>query len=338
MHPFIAGIGAFLPDRTGTDEAVARGWYPAAPAAAGGVESVCVAGELTAPEMAVLAGREALAMAGPHATDVRAVLHAHLNTQGPRYWDAAPYVALHTVGASVPGYDVRQSCNAGLAAVRLATGLLTEGGSVLVTTADRFDTPGFDRWTCDTQAVYGDGAAAVLLSAHGGFARITAIATGADNGLEAETRGGGFGGADADPVDFTAHRERYHAVVPLPEHLGRVRDVLAGTLKRVLDEAGLTIEEITRVVPVVSTKPGLLGLCQNVLGIDETRSTWDFGATTGHIGAADNLTGLHHLVTTGAVGAGDTVLLIGDGTGFTATMAVVELTGEPVGRAGGPTP
>jgi 3-oxoacyl-[acyl-carrier-protein] synthase III len=326
VRTYLAGVGAFLPERIGTEQAVARGWYPAARAAGSGIVSVCVAAESTAPEMAVLAAREALDMAGPHAADVRAVLHTHLNAQGPAYWDAAPYIALHTLGTSVPGYDLRQSCNGGLAAVELGA-RLTAGGDVLVTVADRFDTTGFDRWTCDSQAVYGDGAAAVLVSARGGFARILAIATGADNGLEAESRG------ESDepdgPVDFTARRERYHeTVVPLREHLGRVREVLTGTLKRVLDEAGRTVDEITRVVPVVSTQPGLLGLFQNVLGIDDARSTWDFGATTGHLGAADNLAGLHHLVTTGAVRAGDTVLLIGDGTGFTTTMAVVELTGD----------
>lgn len=329
---YIAGIGAFLPDRISTEEAVARGWYPADQAASSGIVSVCVAEEYAAPEMAVLAAREALVMAGPEATNVRAVLHTYLNFQGARHWDAAPYVALHSLGTVVPGYDVLQSCNGGLAAVELGAHLLTNGGgNVLVTAADRFDTVGFDRWNCDSQAVFGDGAAALLLSARGGFARITAIATGADNGLEAESRGDTFSRGGDGPADFTGLRERYQkTTVPLREHMGRIKDVLTRSLKQVLDEAGRTAAQITRVVPVVPTYPGILGLFQNVLGMDDAKSTWDFGATTGHLGAADNLAGLHHLVTTGAVHAGDTVLLIGGGTGFTCTLAVVELTEDPL--------
>jgi 3-oxoacyl-[acyl-carrier-protein] synthase-3 len=327
---YVAGVGAFLPGRVTTGEAVARGWYPADRAASDGIVSVCVADRHAAPEMAVLAAREAMAMAGPEATDVRAVLHACLNFQGARHWGAAPYVARHALGAGVPGYDVQQSCNGGLAAVELGASLLAAGsGAVLVTAADRFDSNGFDRWTCDDQAVFGDGAAALLLSTHGGFARIAAVATGVDNGLEAESRGDTFTRDDGGPADFTGLRARYHeTTVPMREHLTRIRDVLTRTAKQVLDEADRDAQQITRVVPVVSTYPAILGLLGNILGTDHRKSTWDFGSTTGHLGAADNLAGLHHLVTTGAVCGGDTVLLVGGGTGFTATMAVLELTGE----------
>jgi 3-oxoacyl-[acyl-carrier-protein] synthase-3 len=327
---YIAGVGAFLPDRVSTADAVARGWYPADQATSSGILSVCVADRYAAPEMAVLAAREALAMAGPAVTDVRAVLHAYLNFQGARYWDAAPYVALHSLGTTVPGYDVQQSCNGGLAAVELGAQLLANGGgNVLVTAADRFDTVGFDRWNCDSQAVFGDGAGALLLCADRGFARITAVATGADNGLEGESRDATFSRGGDGPQDFTGLRQRYQKnTVPLREHLGRIKDVLTSTLKQVLDDAGRTAGQITRAVPVVPTHPGILGLFQHILEMDDRKSTWDFGATTGHLGAADHLVGLHHLVTTGAVRAGDCVLLVGGGTGFTCTLAVVEMSEE----------
>ncbi|QFZ20851.1 ketoacyl-ACP synthase III family protein [Saccharothrix syringae] len=321
---YVAGLGAHLPARVETADAVSRGWYSAEQAEAGGITSVCVADEHVAAEMAVLAAKEALGGSPP---PVRAVLHTYLDSQGARYWSAAPYVAAHAVGADVPGYDVLQSCNGGLAAVELGARLLADGGGhVLVTAADRFDAAGFDRWNCDSQAVFGDGAGALLLGAHGGFARITAIATGYDNGLEAESRGDGFP-AGAEPVDFTAMRERYHHVVPVHEHLERIRDVITETFEQVLDEAGTTADRITRAVPVVATEPVNLGLFR-ILGLDDTLSTWDFGATTGHLGAADNLVGLHHLVTTGAVRPGDAVLLVGGGSGFACTLAVVEVTGQ----------
>lgn len=321
---YVAGLGAHLPARVSTADAVSRGWYSAEQAAASGITSVCVADAHVPAEMAVLAAKEALGSSPP---PVRAVLHTYLNSQGARYWSAAPYIAAHTLGAGVPGYDVLQSCNGGLAAVELGARLLADGGGhVLVTAADRFDTVGFDRWNCDSQAVFGDGAGALLLSAHGGFARITAIATGFDNGLEAESRGDGFP-PGAEPVDFTGMRQRYHShVVPTHEHLERIKGVITETFEQVLDEAGTTAARITRAVPVVATQPVILGLLQRILGIDDVLSTWNFGATTGHLGAADNVVGLHHLVTTDAVRPGDTVLLVGGGSGFACTLAVVEVT------------
>jgi 3-oxoacyl-[acyl-carrier-protein] synthase-3 len=61
------------------------------------------------------------------------------------------------------------------------------------------------------------------------------------------------------------------------------------------------------------------------LGLPPERSTWDFGSTTGHMGSGDQVTGLHHLRTTGRLRRGDRVLLLGGGTGFTVTGAVLRI-------------
>lgn len=329
---YIAGIGAHVADRVSAEDAVTRGAYDLDLAASSGVESVGVATTQSAPELAVVAAKQALAMAGPDAAaQTRMVLHTYLNFQGAHHWDAAPYVALHTVGADVPGLDVRQSCNGGLGCVELAAYLLADGvGSVLVTAADRFDNVGFDRWNCDPRAVFGDGAAAVLLSGHDGFARVTAVTTGADNTLEAESRGAAFTRGGHEDVDFQALRERYMAAtMPYREHMQRVKAVLTTTLEQVLAEADTTREEIAYAVPVVPTYPGLLGLFRQILHIDEAKSTWYYGRTTGHLGAADNLAGLHHLITSGAVRPGHKILLVGGGTGYTCTLAVVEILKDP---------
>jgi 3-oxoacyl-[acyl-carrier-protein] synthase-3 len=327
----IAGIGAYLPGRVAATAAAATGSYQAERAATSGVAAATVSSELAAPEMAVRAARQALAMSGTHGADVRAVLHSYVNFSGARFWDAAPYIALHSAGSSVPGYDLLQSCNGGLAGIELARSLLVaDGGSVLVTAADRFDTAGVDRWNADSNAVFGDGAGAIVLSsAPGGFARVAAMVTAADNRLEGESRGDRFDGRIGQPLDFEALRERYlRSSMSLREHLTAMEQVLTGALKQVLDDGGCTVDELAYLVPVVPTYPMLRGMLTHLIRIPEQRTTWSLGRTTGHVGAADHLIGLQHLFSTGAVGVGDRILLLGGGSGFTCTLVLVEVTGE----------
>jgi 3-oxoacyl-[acyl-carrier-protein] synthase III len=327
----ITGLGAHIPERMPVADAVAAGRYPADRAERDGVETIGVATDQSAPELAVLAGKAALAMAGPDAAaDVRAVLHTYSDFQGARYWDAAPFVALHTVGPEVVGYDIRQSCNGSLACIELAGHLVPAlGGSVLVTSAERFDTEGFDRWTADPKSVFGDGAGAVLLSGRGGFARVLSIATRADNRLEGEVRGARFRTTLSDELDLEALREVYfRETVPLREHWLSMERALTAALKEALADADTTLDEIACVVPINPTYPMLISMLENLIRVPEAKTTWDIGRTIGHVGGADHLIGLHHLATSGRVGPGDKVLLAGGGTGFTGTFVVVEMTGD----------
>lgn len=329
MRPlYIAGTGSFLPPRRSAAEAVAAGAYRPDRAADSGIESVTVSTELAAPEMAVRAGRSALAAAENWlGGGVRSVLHTHSDLQGARFWEAAPYVALHTVGDGVPGYEVLQSCNGGLACLQLGAALLAgTDDSVLITAADRFDSEGVDRWNADPQAVLGDGAAALVLSTVGGRARLLSLATACDNRLEGESRGAAFTGRVSAPLDFERLREGYlRAGMPLLTHLLAMKDVLDTALKRAFDEAGCLPSELAYLVPATATHPQLRSMLVNLIQLPEERTTWSFGRTTGHVGAADHLLGLDHLLSSGKVGPGDRVLLLGGGTGFSCTCAIVEV-------------
>ncbi|HEX5121117.1 MAG TPA: ketoacyl-ACP synthase III family protein [Pseudonocardiaceae bacterium] len=328
---YVTGVGAHVPDRVSTPDAVARGYYDAGRAARDGIDAVAVATDLSAPEMAALAGQEAVAMAGGiDAADVRTVFHTYVDYSGARFWDAAPYVALHTVGASARGYDIRQSCNGSLAAIELASHLVPRvGGSVLVTSGERFDTDGVNRWQADPQSVFGDGAGAVVLSGRGGFAKVLSAASAADNRLEGESRGGRFHPNMAAHLDFEALREDYlREQVPLREHWFAMEQVLRGALKEALADADSTIDDIAYLVPINPTYPMLLGMLEHLIPLPEARTTWDIGRITGHVGGADHLIGLHHLVTTGKAGPGDKILFAGGGTGFTGTYVIIEMTGE----------
>lgn len=320
----------YLPARETAAEAIEAGYYDADTADADQVLSACVEKTLYPAEMAAAAGRAALDMAGNRIGAVRAVFHSYVDYQGARYWQAAPYVALHTVGASVPAFDVVQECNGGMASIELGRRFITgPDDAVLVTTGDRFDNPWVRRWYGD-QSVLADGGSALVLSGARGFAKVTSLVTLAENSLEAEARGDAFrSGADLSVVDFEEMRRRFHeAEVPMLEHYSRLEGLLHECIGKVLADAGISAEHLAYVIPVVTTEWRTRIQLERLLGLPIERSTWDIGRTTGHIGTGDQAIGLHHLVTTGKVRRGDRVLLLGGGTGYTVTAAVLEIVEE----------
>jgi 3-oxoacyl-[acyl-carrier-protein] synthase-3 len=66
-----------------------------------------------------------------------------------------------------------------------------------------------------------------------------------------------------------------------------------------------------------------------LLGIPVERATWEFSRTVGHLGAGDQIAGFNDLLERGELAAGDRVLFVGGGSGFSCTCAVVEILDVP---------
>ncbi len=121
----------------------------------------------TLAEYATFAGRRALQDAGVDARDVDLVLVATM-TPDDIAPNAAPVVAAALGAVNAGAIDVGAACSGWLAALRLAAGQVETGradrvliiGAELLTRITDFDDP-------KTAALFGDGAAAVLLGAEG---------------------------------------------------------------------------------------------------------------------------------------------------------------------------
>lgn len=336
---FLSGLAYRLPPAVDVDGAVGEGRYDPEDRRADAYASVTVAAEEAPPEMAAAAGRLALRRSGTPPSGVSLLLHASAWFQGIDYWPAAAYVhreVLGDAGRRAPALDVQQMCAGALGAMELAASYLAADasrGSALVTTADRYADPGFDRWRGDVRGiVYGDGAAAAVVG-RTGFARLLAVSTVVDTGLEGMYRGGEpFAAAPGRPVDVRARRAVFAAGgADRPEgSVGdRTASGLADAVGGTLDEAGLKLDDVDRFVfPNVGLHV-LRTRYAEPLGLDVERTAWDWGRRTGHIGAADQLTGLTHLVETGRAAPGDRVLLVGIGAGFAWSCAAVEIVGRP---------
>jgi 3-oxoacyl-[acyl-carrier-protein] synthase-3 len=242
-------------------------------------------------------------------------------------------VANETVGTAAPGFDLQQRCNAGLGSLCLAAGYIASGftSAVLMTTGDNFAPPWVDRWNVQLNLIFADGGSALLLSGRTGFARLVSATMGAENSLERWNRGDApFATAPGLEVPLRL-RERgaQHAVTPEAEgSWERYEAGLTSTTQRALDDAGVTVQDIARVViPLIHRGTPLENY--EVLGFSEKQSTWDAGRRVGHIGAGDQFLGLEYLVQERAVGPGDLVLIVAAGAGFSFSAAVVEILDLP---------
>lgn len=331
---YVAGVGSYLPatEQTATD-AVLEGRYDEREQVANGVRAVRIAGEdEPGPVMAAKAARQAWQPAQQPACDL--VLHAYVGHQGQDFWTPASYIQREVVGGSGAAIEIRQGSNGGLAALELAACYLAArpaARAALVTTGDAFHLPYFDRWSSDSQQVYGDGAGALVLSTAGGFARVLASSTLSDSTLEPIYRGsGGWTSTpflDGEPADLRGRKRDY--LLQRPELYDEVIDRTSGGLLTVvtsaLEEAGHGMQDIDHVVHSTLATTIIEHSYYRTLGITRSQTTYDWGLDYGHLGAGDEVIALDRLMHSGACEAGDLILAIGSGIGYSWSAIVLQL-------------
>ncbi|QEU96246.1 ketoacyl-ACP synthase III family protein [Streptomyces kanamyceticus] len=338
MDPlYIAATGSRLPPAVRTEDAVADGRCSAALARATGSLAVAVAGDdESAPQMAVRAARSALERAGTAPGDIDLVLHASFFHQGHDLWAPASYVQREAVGTNCPAMEIGQVSNGGMAAIELASAYLAVDpgrSAALITTGDKFCPPGFDRWHSDPGTVYADGGTALVLSRRGGFARIRSLVTVSVAELEGMHRGD-------DPfartpfehrpqVDLEACKRAFLAETGASYAVSRVAAAQESAVKQALAEAELDLDDITRIVLPHLGRRRLQAAYFGPFGIDPERTTWPWSRQVGHLGAGDPIAGLDRLAVTGALGPGDTCLLVSVGAGFSWSCAVLDIHERP---------
>lgn len=334
---YLAAVASWLPPASPVRDAIATGRYDADEAALNAYESITVTDSMAPPDMAVVAARSAFERAeNVEPDDVSASLHGSLWFQGVDFWPAASYVHQRVVGVggrAAPAFEVAQMSNAGLAALELAASWLAADparAAALVTTADRFAEPAFDRWSSDVAGiVYGDGASAAVLARHG-FARLRSIASTSDSRLEGLYRGTEpFATASGGRVDVRARRSAFRAAHAGDDVTGWINAGLAEAVARGLDESGVTVADITAwIFPAIGQHTMQVGYL-DPLGISLERTGWPTARRTGHVGGGDQVIGLEALVVQERVRPGDLVALVGIGAGFTWTLATVEILTVP---------
>ncbi|WP_424217512.1 ketoacyl-ACP synthase III family protein (plasmid) [Streptomyces sp. BI20] len=337
----ITGTGSHLPTtrldlpteagrRTGTDPERIR---------ATGYRTIAAERAHHPADMALIAARRALAAAGTDPADLDLIAVTAIHRHGhKRLWSPASWLQARLGNDRALPFTVNQGCNAQLLVLDLAAGFLAGRGlrTALVVATDRFADSAFDRFTADYGIVYGDGAAAAVLTtdpahttapeAPGPHWRVLAAHSVSDPGLEGLHRGDEPAPETpdtlADEHDVRAAKRRYLAA--------HGSDSLRAATCRAVREirAALLPEgDHPRLRHIVYPNLGLPLLEENYFpelpgGAD--RSLWEFGATVGHLGSGDQIAGLDHLSRTTHLATGDRVLLLGAGSGFTWTGMLLE--------------
>ena len=333
---FIAGTGAWLPEPMTVQEAEQAGLCEHRRVWNTGFASVCIATAESPPEMAVRAARQALSRATCEPDDVALVLHASAYYQGHDMWAPASYIQRLAVGNRSPSMEIRQLSNGGLAALELAEAyLLNDSGraAALITTADRFCLPGYDRWRTDPGTVCGDGGTAMVLSAREGFAVLRSLETVSEPALEVVGRGREpFGDAPlgaGQPIDLGGRAAQVTRELGLDTLLGHIKDGQGQAIGRATREAGVKLSEIDWFVLPNMGRMRMRAYFFEPFKIDPERTTWDWGRHVGHLGAGDQFAGLDQLISGGRLRPGQTCMVIGVGSGFSWSAAIIEMTKQP---------
>jgi 3-oxoacyl-[acyl-carrier-protein] synthase-3 len=332
---YIAGTGVALPPARSVDDAVSSGRFTSAEAARTQQITVTIADPgQSAPELAVTAARDALASSGHSPAEIGALLHAVVFHSGIDVWNAPAYIQrrLQIPAGRRLVSEVRSECDGGLVALELAALYLGQypQPAALVTAGDVWPDPVFDRWSANSGLVFADGAAAIVLSRERGFARLVATCTAIDPELEELDRGdepfGAFLHHSTNPIDLNDRvRSFFRGTMPKAEFWRRHRLVLGEAVTGALADADTSLTAMRSVATQFLGADMLRRETLVPLGIDFPATTFEWGQTIGHLGAADVLVGLHKLRESGHLSPHDQVLMLAEGGGLICTAAVVEV-------------
>ncbi|MER6447910.1 ketoacyl-ACP synthase III family protein [Streptomyces venezuelae] len=310
---------------------------PDVPEAAGVVE-VPVSYDASAPDMAVSAGLKALGLAGVDAADVGLLLHNWIYHQGHDFWSPAHYVADRVGASSALPFGIQQMCHAGAMALHTAAAYLTADptlGTALITTADRFDPAGFDRWRGDYQVAYGDGATAAVLGRSGRGLRLVAHAVLAAPEMESMYRGADpFSPAPlahGRPIDVRRTKRAFLEAGGMDRFAKTGPEAVRSVVLQALAEAGLAPDDprigcvaLPRLGPKVLELMYLPAL-RELVPVEPVR----LGARTGHLGCGDPVANLAEIGASRDLLAPDAyALVLTGGGGFTWSCLVVQRVGD----------
>jgi 3-oxoacyl-[acyl-carrier-protein] synthase III len=333
---YVSGLGVHLPEIVSVEQSIADGNYDADTAEETELLGAAISPDLSGPEMALIAAKQAFARAAHEPTEVDALLYVDMYHSGPDGWCPQSYLQRELVGGDLLSANIRQGCNGMFGAIELGAAYLTAGHeSALLAAGDNMGSPLVNRWQSLPEFILADSGSAVLLTRSPGFAKLLSVCSTTIPELEGMHRG-------AEPL------------VPAPVTLGKPLDLLSrfrefakmngaktadaglkliksrvDLVHRALDEAGIDITQITR----IACNHGSRGFIDDGLleSIDLTieQSTWDFGRRVGHLGPSDQIAGFEHLLNNGELKPGDHLLMFGHGPGFGLATAVFEIVDTP---------
>jgi len=288
-------------------------------------------------DLALLAAERALATAELPAGEVDFLIFAPTDVPEYLYWDPAASLQ-HRLGATrAQALLLNQACTAGLAGLDILAGSFAthpEYTTALLITGNRTCEAYWNR--LNTQSMlFSDGAAAVVLRrdhprlrwrasesvSDGRYSDFYLLETGGTTRPFTPAVAGEDQPVARDAWDimefFDYDDEAFGAFVELINT--RALEVVTRACARI----GATPASLSHVIASHDNIRSATSLAAT-LGVPVSATNLEIGLDTGHLGSADQLFSLAHLVAAGTVNAGDLVALVGLGRGMHWACAVVE--------------
>jgi 3-oxoacyl-[acyl-carrier-protein] synthase-3 len=291
-----------------------------------GVRTRAIADGETAVDLAAEASRRALDHAGMTASDVGCVIAtAAVPHQGIPTTAVLVQRALGLSHSSVPAFDVNATCIGFLAGLDVAGALIASGryDSVLICSAD-LPSRGTSWETPEIKAIFGDGAAAVVLTRDREQERgvlALALETYSEGASACELRACGTGLDPHEDLPRFLSGTRFEMDGPLAYRVAA--RYLPRLLRRLLAKAGIGWEDVDVVVPHQASALAMEHMRRRLKVAPE--KIVDVFATHGNQVSASLPTALHAALADGRVRAGGIALLIGTAAGVTVGGAVMRL-------------
>lgn len=280
-----------------------------------GIRSRFLSTDETASQLAAVACREALERSGLAWDDVDCLVAASATMDQALPFNAAMiHAELGLEERRTTTFDIGASCLSFLAALDVCSVLVDAGRfrRVMIVSAD-ISTFTTDRSALRTNGIFGDGAAACLIERSDGGSSILAsdMITLSEGVAHCQIRAGGSRFHRRVPG---SNGEALFEMKPRPLYALVARE-LPGFVERLLERAGVRMDEVDLVVPHQASHLALQHLRRS-LGIDRERLV-DISATHGNQVGASLPTALHHGLAQGKVARGSKILLLGSGAGVT---------------------
>jgi 3-oxoacyl-[acyl-carrier-protein] synthase-3 len=327
--PGIAAAVLWLPPtRHSASDALAAGLLDAETAERLGYSELAASDDRAAPELAVLAASKALAEAGWAGEELGLTVHAWLYHQGHDFWSAPHFVASGVGALRATPLGVQQTSNGSVAALEVAVGRLALDPALqrcLLTTADCFGPPGFDRWYGDIDVAYGDAGTALLLDRSAGAYRLLSIASVSAPEYEVMYRGDDeFSPAPRitrDRVSARTTKLYFRAGGGWPRFVGLLRRSVQQVVLTAIGDAGLRPDDRRLrylVMPRISTGALTQFYVPSVRELELPHTeVLVLGRDTGHLGAGDVIANLADLIAGDRLAPGEVALLLSAGNGYT---------------------
>lgn len=323
----VLGTGAHRPSRVvaSSDLDVAHGRPAGTSEARSGVRSRRWAGsDETSSVMAAAAVRGALDAAGLDAGDLDALVVSAVAPEQPMPTTAVLTAShLGVPGGRVAAFDVNASCVGFLTALDVASaGVAVGRWRRVAVVASEIASKGLDHREVEGSALFGDGAAAVVVGRTGPedgsavLASASAVWPDARDACRIDA-GGTRLNVTTPPDDPSAYLFRMDGAALLRQ----VARHLPGFLRDLEAQAGLGVGEVDVVVPHQASAVGLRYLRERV-GV-RPDAVVDILAAHGNQVSASVPTALHHAVTSGRLQRGGTALLLGTGAGLALSATVL---------------